>query len=257
MTSGDGDGDGDGDMCVPEAQCVDKRVALVFVVAYGSRMNTQWDNLTRWEQVQASLHALPLDTQARLQNDAISSFIRFGHDPSLNPGTLVMGDDSGIIDGQAHDVMWSDCNWMDVLDAYDAAGAPMNGNEFGMGSWLKGAMDFALEDIQAAKLLPQNAGRDYRVIIIFGGYWSNQTGTQNNAPLSDNPASTIATLNQTHAVPTYVVTADPNEGMKVATSNEFAVAGGTGAAYLAYTENQMTGELTDAVEAALGNTYCE
>jgi hypothetical protein len=82
-------------------------------------------------------------------------------------------------------------------------------------------------------------------------------GTISNGPPEEDPAPTIATLNQTHGVPTYVVTADPDEPAKVATSNEFAVAGGTGAAHLAYMGDQLTGELTDAIEAALGNTYCE
>jgi hypothetical protein len=256
---GDGDtGDGDGDSCVPDAQCVDKRVGLVFIVHYSSHMNTLWDNnLSRWEWLDASLDALPANTVARLQNDAIISLIRYGHDPSLNPGTMVVGDDSGIIDGQAHDVMWADCNWMDVLDACDAAGPPMNGNLVGMGSWLKGAMDLALADIQAAKLLQQNAGREYRVILVYQGHWSSQNGNQTYEPPEQNPALTITTLNQTHDVPTYVVTMDPDDPSKVAAANEFAAAGGTGVPFMAYMGNELAGELTDAIEAALGNTSCD
>jgi hypothetical protein len=221
-------------------------------------MNLIWDNdLTRWEQLDASLDALPVDTVARLQNDSIFSLIRFGHDPGLAPGTMVVGDDSGIIDGRAHDVTWADCgNWMDVLDAMDVAGEPMDGAPFGMGSWLEGTMDFALQDIQAAKLLPENAGREYRVILIFQGHWAGQDGTPENQQ-QDSPVPFILTLNQIHDVPTYVVTMDPDTQAKIERSNELALAGGTGAPYLAYMGNELTGMLTDVIEAALGNTSCD
>jgi hypothetical protein len=241
---------------VPEVQCIDKRVALTFIVAYSTSMNAVWGNETRWTQLEQSLHGLSVNTQAALEDDAIISLIRYAHDPSPNPGTTIPNDTSGIVDGKGYDVMWSDCNWADVLDAYADAGPPLDGAPFGAGSWVKGSMDLALAEITAAKLQPANAGRAYRVIVIAPGNWSGQDGTVAYSPPSSNPSITATELYQTHNVPTYVVALNP-DGTQENAADQLAAAGGTNTAYVAFTGNALPAALTSAITAAIGNESCD
>ena len=42
------------------------------------------------------------------EENMLFGLVRFGHDPSPDPGTTIPGDDSGIVDGHSLDVGWDD-----------------------------------------------------------------------------------------------------------------------------------------------------
>ncbi len=199
-----------------------------------------WDNqnnLTRWQVVVNSIKTITQDGSYLSQNTHLA-LMRFGHDPNAaQAGTLIPNDSSGITDGQKLDVPWYDaqndpwyeCNGAAIGAALDAAGDPINGSLVGVGTWTKGALDYAktLINQSVADHPEDNGERIYLNVVVTDGAWTSVDGTQTLAPAGQNPALTAADLFDNQGISTYVVAVagDPNAEMA---ADSLAVAGGTG-----------------------------
>jgi MYXO-CTERM domain-containing protein len=231
----------DGADCPDEGECTFKKPNVMIIMDYSTSMNNVWDmqnNLTRWQVVVSSITQVTQDGSFLSQNTHLA-LMRFGHDPSVNAGTLIPNDTSGIVDGQKLDVPWYDaqndpwyeCNGAAIGTALDAAGDPINGSLVGIGTWTKGAMDYAstLIDQAIADHPEDNGERTYLNVVVTDGAWTGQDGTTPLAPANQNPALTAADLFDNQNISTYVVAVagDPNAEMA---ADQLAAAGGTGAA---------------------------
>jgi hypothetical protein len=231
-----------GDDCPQEGECTFKKPNIMFIVDYSTSMNVIWDmnnQLSRWDVAVAAVQQVVQPGGFLSQNSHLA-LMRFGHDPSIDPGSVIDGDVSGLVDGHAIDVRWDDenlsyhgCNGEALVDSLDATVAPMMGAELGIGTWTKGALDAALAEIDATKadhpIDQQEPARMYANVLLTHGAWTNQDGTQTFAPADENPAITAATMFDQYVIPTYVVSlaGDPEAGLA---ADAIAAAGGTTAA---------------------------
>jgi hypothetical protein len=127
-----------------------------------SSMNEQFDaDTTRWRRRRRDHGGRDYDNGYIAEN-FILGLIRFGHDPARDPGTTIKEDTSGLIDGQKLDVGWYDearpakatsscTNGDAILAALEAVGPPSGATTAGIGTWTKGAMDFAAAYIAKTK----------------------------------------------------------------------------------------------------------
>jgi MYXO-CTERM domain-containing protein len=231
----------DGADCPDEGECTFKKPNVMIIMDYSTSMNNVWDmqnNLTRWQVVVQSIKQITQDGSFLSQNTHLA-LMRFGHDPAVGAGTLIPNDSSGIVDGQKLDVPWYDaqndpwfeCNGAAIGAALDAAGDPINGSLVGIGTWTKGAMDYAkvLIDQSVADHPEDNGERVYLNVVVTDGAWTGQDGTTPLAPAGQNPAITATDLHDNDNVNTYVVAVAGDAAAEMA-ADQLAAAGGTGAA---------------------------
>jgi hypothetical protein len=97
--------------CPNPGDCTFKQPNVMFIVDYSSSMNMVWgmNGLTRWESTVAAVQEAVAPGSFLYQNTHVA-LMRFGHDPSPNPGTVIPGDASGLVDGHKLDVAWDDNN---------------------------------------------------------------------------------------------------------------------------------------------------
>ncbi|PRP91508.1 von Willebrand factor type A domain protein [Enhygromyxa salina] len=225
--------------CPDEGMCTFKKPNVMFVMDYSTSMNAIWDmnnNATRWEVTVAAVQQVVQPGSFLSQNTHLA-LMRFGHDPAASEGTMIAGDLSGIIDGQALDIQWDDdnneylpCNGQALVDSLNEVDAPMQGMEFGIGTWTKGALDaVAVEIAQTKADHPDDQdmpGRAYVNVLLTDGEWTGMDGTTPLEPANQNPAITAADLYDNQDIQTFVVAVagDPNAE---AAADETAAAGGT------------------------------
>jgi MYXO-CTERM domain-containing protein len=229
----------DGPACPGEDECTFKKPNIMLIMDYSTSMNNIWDNenqLSRWKIIIIIIKEITQPGSYLSQNTHLA-LMRFGHDPNpVQPGTLIPNDSSGITDGQKLDVPWYDaqnnwyeCNGAAIGAALDAAGDPINGSLVGIGTWTKGALDYAQELInQSIADHPEDNGeRMYLNVVVTDGAWTGIDGTTTLAPASQNPALTAADLFDNQGIPTYVVAVAGDPSAEMA-ADSLAVAGGTG-----------------------------
>ncbi len=243
---------GGGNECPSENDCTFKKPNIAIVMDYSTSMNEDWDGQsTRWEVTSAAITAVTQPGSFLSQNTNLA-LMRFGHDPSPGqPGTSIANEDSGLIDGNVIDVAWDDdadeyypCNGAAIGEALVAAGAPMEGNLFGIGTWTKGALDaMSVEIAQTKADHPGDVGaRAYVNVVVTDGAWTGVNGTTTLAPAGENPAITAADLFDNQNIQTYVVAVAGDPAAEMA-ADETAAAGGTNAA--------LDGDTPEELEAAL------
>ena len=246
--------------CQKEGNCTFKKPLFGIILDNSSSMNEQFDaNTTRWEGAVAAITSAIDFDNGYIAENFILGLIRFGHDPDPNvAGTKIAADTSGLVDGQKLDVPWYDdqapnkpyiecTNGDAIIAALEAAGAPSGGNKTGIGTWTKGAMDFAKAYIAKAKAdHPMDMDKRKPVLmVVTDGKWTNPQGNQTLAPANQNPAITAGDLFNNQDIPTYVVTL--GDAMDLPFADELAMAGGTGKAIGA--GNPM--DLVDALKAVI------
>lgn len=251
-----------GDDCPTEDECSFKKPALMILMDYSTSMNEVWDQdtqATRWE-VTVDVIKQVTAPNTFLSDNMRLALIRFGHDP--NPGaaqTMIPNELSGIVDGQALDVEWDDsneawyeCNGQAIADALDAAGAPMNGSLFGIGTWTKGALDRSAAEIaQTVADHPEDDGeRVYLNVLVTDGAWTGVDGTTTLTPASQNPAITASDLFDNEGVRTYVV-AVAGDPQAEAAADETAMAGGTTEALDGDTPELLAEAVGDVVQSII------
>ena len=284
--TGDGDGDGDGDdnecgngdddggtdtdgeidECPQEGECTFKKPNIMFILDSSTSMNTLWDmdnDLTRWEVTVEALQQLTQPGSFLSQNTHLA-LIHYGHDPDPNnPGTPVANDQSGLLDGSALDLPWDDgqvdyypCNGTSFSEALADIGAPMQGMQFGIGTWTKGALDaVAAEIAQTRADHPQdglNPARPYVNVLLTDGEWTGTNGTTPLSPNNQNPAITAADLFDNHNTQTFVVALAGDLGAEAA-ADETAAAGGTYSATDADTPALLAAALNSVVTEVINS----
>jgi MYXO-CTERM domain-containing protein len=243
--------------CPSEGDCTFKKPNIMFIMDYSTSMNTLWDmqnNLTRWEVTVAAVQQIVQPNSFLSQNTHLA-LMRFGHDPNGQANTPIPGDQSGLIDGHKIDVFWDDdnnvyypCNGQALIDALNGVPAPMNGAEFGIGTWTKGALDAVLAQVNTNKAdHPDDQvdpARAYVNVLLTDGAWTSQNGLEALAPPNQNPAIPAATMFDQQDIPTYVVAVAGDPAAEMA-ADETAAAGGTMAA--------IDGDTPDLLAQALSN----
>jgi hypothetical protein len=233
---------GGGDCGGQKFSCTFKKPNIMFIMDYSTSMNAPWDmnnQLSRWEVTVAAVQDI-VQPGSFLDQNTHLALMRFGHDPSIDPGSVIDGDASGLVDGNAIDVHWDEdnlnynaCNGQALIDSLDATVAPMMGAELGIGTWTKGAFDAVLSEIDTTKADHPSDQLDperlYINVVLTHGAWTSQDGTQVFAPAGDNPAIPAESMFDQHGIPTFVIAlADAPEAELAA--DELAAAGGTTAA---------------------------
>ncbi|MBA3545940.1 MAG: flagellar biosynthesis protein P [Nannocystis sp.] len=229
--------------------CSFKKPLFGIILDYSTSMNTVFDKMdpdpltnTRWAGAKKAIKAAIASDNGYLAENMILGLIRFGHDPTPGvAGTLIPKDSSGITDGQKLDVPWYDeaapdkayghCTNGDAINAaLDAMPAPIDGNLIGIGTWTKGALDFAKAYIAKTKAdHPEDKGERLAVLmVVTDGEWTGPKGDTKLSPASEDPSLTAADLQTNQQIPTYVVAIGEAEGKAFA--DKLAVAGGTNAA---------------------------
>ncbi len=223
-----------------------KKPLFGIVLDYSTSMNEAFDKQdgnpatnTRWASARQAIKTAIDSDNGYLAANMILGLIRFGHDPDpVNVGTSIPKDSSGIIDGQKLDVGWYDpaapdkkyyeCSNGDAINlALDLMPAPNNGAFTGIGSWTRGALEFARAYIAQSKV-DHPGDMDQRLavlMLITDGEWTNIIGTQKLVPPEQDPALTAFDLFNDDGVPTYVVAIGEAEGKAFA--DKLAMAGGT------------------------------
>lgn len=247
--------------CPTEGNCTFKKPLFGIILDNSSSMNEQFDaDTTRWQgAVDAIGEAVSFDN-GYIAANFILGLIRFGHDPDPNvAGSKIAADTSGLVDGQKLDVPWYDpadpnkkyieCTNGDAInEALINVGAPSGGNKTGIGTWTKGAMDFAKAYIATAKA--DHPGDDDKrnaiLMLVTDGNWTNPQGNQQLAPANQNPAITAADLWDNQDIPTYVVAIGDANGKMFA--DELAAAGGTTAAIDAVNPQALIDALKDVIQ---------
>ena len=226
--------------CPTEGECTFKKPNVMFVMDYSTSMNTLWDmqnNLTRWEVTVAAVQQIVQPGSFLSQNTHLA-LMRFGHDPNPNnPGTMINGDLSGLVDGHKIDIHWDDnahayypCNGQALIDSLNATDAPMQGMAFGIGTWTKGALDGVLAEINQTKADhpadQANPARAYVNVLLTDGEWTSQNGMTPLAPAQDDPAIPAMDMFDNQDIQTFVVAVagDPDAEMA---ADATAAAGGT------------------------------
>jgi MYXO-CTERM domain-containing protein len=232
-----------GDDCPLEGECTFKKPNIMIIMDYSTSMNAPSDidnSLSRWQVAVAAIQEVVQPNSFLSQNTHLA-LMRFGHDPSIDPGSVIDGDASGLVDGHAIDVSWDDdnlnyheCNGQALVDSLDATVAPMMGAELGIGTWTKGALDAVLSEIDTTKADhptdQQDLARQYLNILVTHGGWTNQDGAQTFAPAGDNPAIPAATMFEQQGIPTFVIAVAAAPAAELA-ADELAAAGGTTGAF--------------------------
>jgi len=226
--------------CQKEGNCTFKKPLFGIILDNSSSMNELFDNqITRWQgAVEAITQAVSFDNGYIAEN-FILGLVRFGHDPDPNvAGTTIPADKSGLVDGQKLDVGWYDdkapnkpyiecTNGDAIIAALEAAGPPSGGNKVGIGTWTKGAMDFAKAYLAKTNAdHPMDMGKREAVfMVVTDGKWTNPQGNMPLAPANQDPAITAKDLFDNQDVSTYVVAIGDAEGQMFA--DNLAAAGGT------------------------------
>ena len=249
------------DPCQLEGNCTFKKPLFGIILDNSSSMNELFDaDSTRWEgAVDALTSAIAFDNGYIAEN-FILGLIRFGHDP--NPqvaGTKIAADTSGLIDGQKLDVPWYndadpakkyiECTNGDaILAALESVGPPSGGSKTGIGTWTKGAMDFASAYIAKTKAdhpLDMNK-RAAILLVVTDGKWTDPTGMMQLQPATQDPKITAGALWMQQEIPTYVVAIGDAEGENFA--DQLAAAGGTTEAINAADPQALIIALQDVIE---------
>ncbi|MCB9703253.1 MAG: DUF4215 domain-containing protein [Myxococcales bacterium] len=251
------------DQCPQEGLCTFKKPNFLILMDYSTSMNADFGlGQTRWEAAEDAVKNL---ATTKFNNENMHlALMRFGHDPSAALGTTIPMDTSNppLTDGQALDVFWYDpqgndksfyeCNGQALVDALDNdVPAPLGGQEDGIGTWTKGALD------QAKALIAQSKAdhpgdmdeRFYANLVMTDGAWTSMDGNTVLGPAGENPAITAADLWDNQGIPTYVVYfGDPNDAPAKGAANMLASAGGTASINAA---NQM--ELDQALKDVISD----
>lgn len=244
-----------------EDMCSFKRPMFLIVLDYSTSMNKVFaDQGTRWEAAVHAIQYMVVADNGFLVRNFMPGLLRFGHDPDPQvPGTLIVGDSSGLVDGQALDVAlygedpghtWYGCDAGDLItSALGSLPPPKNGQPTGIGTWTKGALDFARAHLeQAAVDHPEDQGlRRAALLVLTDGAWTDATGTMQLTPANENPAITAGALWADAQTPTYVVAIGEASGKQFA--DELAVAGGTGAALDAMNPQALIDALVMVVQS--------
>jgi cysteine-rich repeat protein len=232
------------DMCWPTCEfsqcgfCEFTRPNVLFLLDYSSSTNELWtEDYTRYTGIISALTTLLLADYDLMQRVNVA-LVHYGHDPDpQNSGTKIGVDQSGIVDGQKIDLLWSqgntylNCQHEKLATILETLPSPSGGNKTGIGTWTKGALERARAIIQEQRnkffeKIPSPPF--YRIILITDGKWTNPQGNQTLAPADQNPAPVASTLYKTDNVTTYVIALGDAEGENF--SDELAMAGGTGTA---------------------------
>ncbi|MCA9720756.1 MAG: VWA domain-containing protein, partial [Myxococcales bacterium] len=259
--------------CQGEGECTFKKPVFMLIVDYSTSMNNPFgdpmDNVTRWEAATNSVKGLMNADNGFVSQTMLVGLMRFGHDPDPNnDGTTIPGDSSGIVDGQALDLLWWDegnentyveCNGDAVIDAVNATPAPMDGALVGIGTWTGGAIERSRQVMeQSLALHPADApsldNRRYIQLVMTDGEWTNPEG-QGQSP-AHNPANTAAAMfddgvgtpGDETLVPTYVVYFGELGGSGETAADELAAAGGTVEALTADDQMSLFEAVVDVVQ---------
>lgn len=244
--------------CPDEPSCTSQWPNILYLLDYSAAMNSEFDGgLSRWE---ATIAALTEQVGTKYFNHSFhAAFLRFGHDPSLAPGSLIPGDNSEppLVDGQALDHPWYDamdenpslfeCAGDAIINTLQGVPPPVDGLKDGIDRWTKGALDRGIELIAQSKAeFPQDEdARVYANVVITGGAWTDPKGDQVLAPAGANPEFTAGLLWEDQEIRTYVIyTGDPRDTLAKDAADGLALAGGTTTAH--HVEN--TAELSSALE---------
>ncbi|MCA9691403.1 MAG: hypothetical protein KC636_17500, partial [Myxococcales bacterium] len=253
--------------CAAEDQCTFKRPVLMFILDYSTSMNAPLgEGLSRWEAAVASVQSLVAADNSFVASNMLVGLLRFGHDPDPEaPGTAIPGDASGLVDGQAVDVVWFDeqhaykpCDGAALIDALAAAPAPLDGASEGIGTWTDGALQrsraLLVESLAShPEDAPSQDDRRYLQLVLTDGEWTDPDGV-GQSPAHD-PAATAAALwddgvgdpdDPTHVL-TYVVYFGELQGAGEAAAGQLAAAGGSGEALLAADPQALTVAIHDVI----------
>lgn len=210
-----------GIVCPADGTCptaTSRKPNIVLVLDYSTSMNTAIDDsgATRWDRLVDGVRTLLTANDGALSRESHLALLRFAHAPSSDAGTLVLNDTSGIVDGQALDLLLSAegatdtyraCYGDELLATLEAVVPPMHGSPTGLGTWTQGAMNRTRALITASKADHPADGPDrpYAIVVVTDGTWTSMDGTMNLSPSSANPAITAAELYDGEAIPTYVI----------------------------------------------------
>jgi MYXO-CTERM domain-containing protein len=256
---------GGGDDCFTENMCTFKKPNFMIVLDYSSSMNEAFGmGKTRWEVAVEAISTLMTTNGGYFQENMHVALMRYGHDPQPDSlGTVIPGDQSGLVDGQSVDVPWYDvdsadktyfdCNGQAIIDALAEMPPPLcQGNPCsGIGTWTKGALDRTESLIGQSKVdHPEDVipgeERFYGVMVVTDGAWTAPQGFPQLSPESENPAITAGSMFDQDGIPTYVVAvADANN---LPFADQLAAAGGTGAAIGADNPAQLNQALSQVVQ---------
>ena len=241
--------------CPSEGGCTFLKPNLLLIVDYSSSMNEKFgmDVKTRWKAAQEALIELLNTDNEYFDKNVNFALMRFGHDPSANPGSTIGCDISNpkITDGQAVDHWWYDVNsddksftpcYGDTIEAtINAIPPPCGGMVTGIGTWTKGAMDQAKARIALSKADHPGENRWYGVLVLTDGKWTSQNGTQ---------TLTAATLFNDDKVPTYVVYfGDQGDVAAQTAADKLASSGGTGQAIFPNNPQDLINALTTVLNS--------
>jgi MYXO-CTERM domain-containing protein len=254
------------EMCEGEDNCTFKKPLFGIILDNSSSMNTIFEgNVTRWNSAVNAINTTISADNGYIAGNFVLGLIRFGHDPSPNPGTKIPDDTSGLVDGQKLDVPWYDvadptktydidCTNGDAITAaLEAAGPPSGGKTTGIGTWTKGAMDFAKAYIAQAKAdhpEDMNARRAI-LLLVTDGEWTDPTGTMKLTPATQDPKITAGELFMQQQIPTYVVAIGDANGKQFA--DQLAMAGGTGAAIDAANPQALVDALAAVIKSIIAD----
>ena len=256
---------GGGNDCFTENMCTFKKPNFMIVLDYSSSMNTAFGlGKTRWQVAVDAVSTLMTTNGGYFQENMHVGLMRYGHDPDPNnPGTVIPGDASGLVDGQSIDVPWYDaeaadksyfdCNGQAIIDALADMPPPLcQGNPCsGIGTWTKGALDLTAAQIAQSKIdhpadLIPGEERFYGVMVVTDGAWTGPAGFPQLSPPDQNPALTAGPMFDQEGIPTYVVAvADANN---LPFADELASAGGTNTAIGADNPAQLNQAIGQVVQ---------
>ncbi len=241
--------------CPQEDLCTFKKPVFMIIMDYSTSMNSPFgdpmDEVTRWESQKSVVQTLVESDMDFLSKNMLVGLMRFGHDPEpALEGTTIVNDPSGIIDGQAVDVLWYDegdsyayqhCDGQEIVDSLAATPAPINGNLIGIGTWTDGALQRSRELMELSyehhpEDAPSQEDRAYLQMLLTDGEWTDPDG-DGQSPEHDPAVTAAALFNdgidgldddlQPVHVPTYVVYFGELGGDAQALADELASAGGT------------------------------
>jgi hypothetical protein len=242
-------------VCPLEPECDSLKPNVAVILDYSTSMNIAWeDDVTRWESL-VDVLTLAMGNNTWLHNNALVAVARFGHDPDPGtPGTTIPMETSGLLDGFVLDLPWFnpmtdewyECTGAELAMNLEVQPAPMDGNEFGIGTWTKGALDRVQNMIiNAVESHPEDMGGRYFVnLLITDGAWTSADGTAALAPASQDPAITAGQMLQ-NGVKTYVIVLG-GDAQAEAAGDSIAAAGGTDVSYHVNTPAQLT-QIVNAV----------
>ncbi len=226
--------------CTKEAECGFKKPLVLFVLDYSTAMNgLHAGQQTRWQAARAAIEGLLADNAGLLGTHFMPGLLRYGHDPDPKaPGTTIVGDTSGLVDGTALDVApydllapghpYHDCTNADaIVAALTSLPPPLSGEPGGIDRWTRGGLLRAQAVLAQAKLdHPDELGqRPAAIVLLTAGAWTGPAGGAPLVPASENPAITANEL-YSAGVPTHVVTL--GEANEAPFADDLAAAGGTG-----------------------------